>query len=56
MKKKQQTSWRMAKRRAMAANGKTFTDRVNESVRTGKPIEQVGFNPLKPTVAGQVTA
>ncbi len=37
-------SWeRKAKRRAMKANGMTFTDRLREACRTGKPVVSVTF-------------
>ena len=42
--------WRQAKRRAMKAKGMTYTERVREAIRTGKPIQQVAFTPQKPAV------
>ena len=47
MKKRVQNAWRMAKRRAMAANGKTFTERLREAVRKGGVVESVAFTPQK---------
>ena len=44
---KARNAWRMAKRRAMAAQGKTWTERLREAVRTGKPVEQVTFKPRR---------
>ncbi len=34
---------RKMKRKAMKEAGLTFADRVTESVRTGKPISEVGY-------------
>jgi hypothetical protein len=47
MKKRVQNAWRMAKRRAMAANGKTFTERAMEAARNGTTVETVNFTPRK---------
>jgi hypothetical protein len=52
MKKRIQNAWRMAKRRAMAANGKTFTERVREAALLGKPVESVKFAPKKTGILG----
>lgn len=41
---------RQARRRALRANNKTFTERVQESIRAGKPIEDVKFTQTKPSI------
>lgn len=44
---KKQNAWRQAKRRAMKAKGKTFTERVYEAMVLGKPVETVVFTEQK---------
>ena len=47
MKKRAQNAWRMAKRRAMQANGKTFSERVREAAAKGTAVESVNFTPKR---------
>lgn len=44
----QQSPMRRLKRLSMRANGNTFTQRVREAVRTGKPVEPVNFRMQAP--------
>ena len=47
MKRRVQNAWRMAKRRAMAANGKTYSQRLDEAIRKGTAVESVTFKPRR---------
>jgi uncharacterized protein (DUF4415 family) len=41
--KNKQSLTRRLKRDAMRREGKTYTQRMNEAIRTGKPVEDIKF-------------